>query len=249
MPGTPHYPQGMGDVIGQMQRDQKATRTASQSRRGFDEASASDINVKDSNGTTIVKLGKLGQIAGEDVWGLQAFRADGTESMRLESTASGSQNFSMLFDKSSNVIFSDDSLSNQGIAVPHVPYFAPQVSGNANLVPVFWPRTTSGSFVTMLDCYNPALQPRLRCFAVGWTDASTTGEMQGLINGTQLTGSLTTLPAGAATAMANGDVYPLPGWGTSLHFQDDIHFELQIRRTGGTGNVYCQVFAFSGWQS
>lgn len=248
MPGTPHYPRDIGDEVGALKRGQQILRTASQSRVGFDQIKASGLTVYDDNGNEVAKFGYLGDLGGESIWGMWTHRVDGSESMRMFSSASGSNTYSAIFDRSGHVIFSDDGISGQGIATPHIPMGALGVSANAAIIPVFWPRTTSGSMVTLLETYTPASQPKIRAIVYGFSDAATTGEFNVLVNSTSITGGPIAIPAGGFGGPSAGP-YALPGWGGAIGFMDEIHIEVQCRRLTGTGSIYVQCLGLYGSQS
>lgn len=248
MPGTPHYPKDIGDKFREIQQQVRDGRTASQSRTGYNEVAKGSLTVVNDDGQEVAKFGYLGTVGPDAIYGMSVHRADGTEALRLWSSASGANTVEALVDRTGHIVLSDDAVSGQGIATPHIPMGQPQVAGNPAIIPVFWPRTTSGTMVTLLETYTPALQPKIRAIVYGFADASTTGEFDVLVNGTSIVGSTTPIPAGNFGGPTGGP-YAVPGWAAGVGYGDEIHIEIQCRRISGTGSVYVQCLGLYGYQS
>lgn len=238
MPGTPHYPKGIGDAFKELRQQIREGRTAGQSRVPF-------TTIKDGRITligddqTIAKFGYLGQIAGEDIWGLEIWRADGTEALRIFSSVSGDNTYMALSDRSGNFIFSDDGISEQGIARPYLAVpFAPAGDPTTSTPS----SNTSGTFTTVSEAWFPKQQPRMQIYYSQRT-TSTTGQIQVVDrNGTVLAGPVSTA-LGASSGFSFGP-FAVPG-----NFLDTTYIGVQTRVASGAGAVGLFVNGAYGIQS
>lgn len=238
MPGTPNYPKDMGDVVKEMQQQIRDARTSGQSRVPFDRIVDGRLTVLDG-AVEIVKLGKLGQIAGEDIWGMVIRRANNTEALRIFSSDSGNNTYMALSDQSGNFIFSDDGISGQGIArpylgVPFAPAGDPTTSTPSS--------NTSGTFATVSEAWFPKQQPRMQIYYSQRT-TSTTGQIQVVDrNGAVLAGPVSTA-LGASSGFSFGP-FAVPG-----NFMDTTYIGVQTRVASGAGAVGLFVNGAYGIQS
>jgi hypothetical protein len=259
--GTPHYPQGIGDLISGLRRDVQAARTQAQSRLPFRRIKVAllelfgnfavraggTITVDQEDGGTVAKIGNLGLINGETVWGLQTFRPGGGEALIVYGTASGEFTFVAIRDRQGNLIVSDDGASGQGLATPYVPYGPVGMSAtDTNFLKL--PASTSSSFETLWSTVVPLTHPRVRVQAFWQCDnTALSGEGRLLINGHQV-GPTVSAPDGFGAYL--NDTYAIPGWADTVGYLDEAQIEFQARRTGGTGGgIRCSVYGLYGAQS
>lgn len=143
-----------------------------------------------------------------------------------------------LWDRSGKIIVSDDTNSGYGIARPWL--------SNHDWIPTIsnsWEQTTSGSFFTLLTSNSVIQHPKMRVEFNMYVDAATTGETRLLINGAQYGPTISSTGAG----FANYDqVLTMPEDFLDI---DVSTFELQARRTAGTGVVRVQPRLTQGRQS
>ncbi|MEV0843603.1 hypothetical protein AB0I55_29170 [Actinocatenispora sera] len=259
--GTPHYPQGIGDLISGLRRDVQAARTQAQSRLPFRRIKVAllelfgnlavraggTITVDNSAGSTIAAIGNLGQASGQTIWGMRLARPDGSDALIVYGAPNGDLTFVAIKDKLGNIVVSDDGLSGQGLATPYVPYGPLSMSAtDTNFQKL--PASTSSSFETLLEGVVPLTHPRIRV-QIFWQCDNTalSGDGRLLINGHQI---------GSTVAANNGDsafldgIYDIPGWGDSVSYLQEAYLEVQARRTAGTGGgIRCAVYSLYGVQS
>lgn len=137
-----------------------------------------------------------------------------------------------------NVVFADDTLGGVGIARPYMSmgqWVDNLASGS------FASPTTSGTFVTqqVLDAYIQ--HPRFRAVVIAnSTSTGTTGEVCVIDPYGHQVGPALTVPANAVSYLGLGPVAY-----TSWNFGDTGTFQLQCRRTAGTGSI--GVRGISAW--
>ncbi|MFJ1581792.1 hypothetical protein ACIOC1_00445 [Streptomyces sp. NPDC088197] len=157
-------------------------------------------------------------------------RDDGSTALSLYAypQGSGSTQFLVIRDASSNIIVGDDAGSGQGLARPYLPLaLSPAIGTGWD----YWPRTTSA---TMADLWVGQIykqQPRVVVVAVAACDtAGTTGQIQLSVNGTA---------AGAAQAVTTaGQVYTFGPFSLAAYdHMQQVTLAVTGRRTAGTGTV------------
>lgn len=128
-------------------------------------------------------------------------------------------------DRNGNAVIADDTDSGQGIARPYLPgVFYPARN-------VDWPKVTNTSFETVFRAQVPKQQPKLYVRAWGWNDtAGATGEIKVLVNGIQLSTTVTTGNA-AVTEYLFG-----PAAVDGAHLSSLV-VEIQARMVSGGGSL------------
>jgi hypothetical protein len=187
------------------------------------------------NGTFQVGTGSVpnvyfGPIDGSSGW--QFKKDDGTPVFGLQGTP-GNQYWAF-WDDQGNPIFSDDTVSGFGLAHPYLPVPCyPHYNGTG---PNPYMTTTSGTFtgawITRLKVQQPYVQFVLLCKCTN--DGTTTGEitLRDNNNGISLDAA-TTLGVNFFGRVTLGP-YALAG---NFVMLDEAEFEVQIRRTAGTGTI------------
>lgn len=175
--------------------------------------------------------------------GMILHREDGTVAMALydpDPDPGGPDDYKQflaVFDREGNILFADDTESGQGIA-------RPGLSGGfaATRFANFGCSTTSATFVTVADQWVTKQQPRLDVLLRASMDtAGTTGEVRVLVDGVQF-GSTT-----SESFVVNERFFgPAPVAG--LHTQE-LHVEIQGRRTSATGTLFIEPVRWRGRQS
>jgi hypothetical protein len=145
-----------------------------------------------------------------------------------------------IWDKSGNIIISEDSDSGFGHARPHVP-IALQNSDVST-----WPATSSTSFTDIADCFMELQQPKLSWIIYCYADTGAVGEYRITVNGTQfgathsLNGSVTNFDEFSDS----GDLTTLGlDWGTP------VLVALEARLALGTGHIKARQLLITGTQS
>lgn len=259
--GTPHYPQGIGDLVNGLRRDVQAARTQAQSRLPFRRIkvallelfgnfavrSGGSITVDDSAGHTVAKIGNLGLIGSQTIWGLQTWRPDGSEALVVYGTTSGDLTFVGIRDQQGNVVISDDGVSGQGLATPYVPYGPLGMSYTTTNYEKL-PAATSSTFGPLWEGIVALTHPRVSVRAL-WAADNTdlSGEGRLLIDGQQIGPTITANAGGSG--FLDG-TYDIPGWGDNVGYLHEAQIQFQGRRTAGTGGgIRCAVYKFYGAQS
>lgn len=174
--------------------------------------------------------------------GLLIYRDDGTICLAMADLGTvpnhAHQQALQWYDRSGNTVLSDDTVSGQGIARPHV-VASPMVNTNVTT----WPATTSTSWTTIANCYHEVQNPKLTWSTQVYASASTTGQFRLLVNNQQI-GTTQTV---SNNTIANwSDTQPLPG---SPGFGSLALVSMQAIVTAGTGTAGAQTYYLSGTQS
>lgn len=161
---------------------------------------------------------------------LSIHRDDGTTAFEIGTTTGGNQYWAM-YDRSGNIVASDDAISGQGMSRPwlNIPMLNTTVAS--------LPTTTSASWLSVASSgWIQKQQPYIEAQALLLSNTGGVGQARYTINGTQV-----------------GDVMPIAdgmfGW-TSLqtlavagNFADYFRLELQLQLTNATGNVAGGIIA------
>lgn len=208
-------------------------------RRNISNASISQgsIEVRTPDGFLIARIGEF------DAWGtpaagMEIYRRSGVLQARFfDTTGTGGGGYWSLFDEAGNILFSEDTVANQGIATP---YLALTAMPYAEMLspPVL---TTSATFADLHRCHGPKQQPWIRVRLLTDSDAGTTGEVRLVQDGLQI-GDIQTIPDGDNSYRT----IDAPVAGTHM---SDLVVDVQARRTAGAGNVRVGVAYVVGRQS
>lgn len=183
---------------------------------------------------------KIGQVEfGEgSSYGMRLNYEDGTRGIVFGGTP-GQQVFA-LCDETGDYIVTNDAASGHGLARPYIPLrIVPsseaQVYGSS-----FYPSHTSGSFTRLWYGFNPVFHPRVQIGVATATVGGGTARWRLLINGTDVTGEVTS--SGSRTVA-------IPGWGTSVLPAQTVEFTVEGRAADGASNVLLNVDRFFALQS
>lgn len=190
------------------------------------------LDVRDDDGNRILSAGEV--VTGG--YGLALYRHNGTVQFRAYDTPTGG-GYAAIFDEQGSVLFSDDTVSGQGIARPYLGL--PFVPWSQVLTPP--ELTTSGTFATLHRVHGRKQQPRIEVMVVVKLDAGTTGEIQ-MAQGASVIYGPTALTDGQYAYLR------LTGAVTGGHMSD-LQVDVQARRVGGAGNVRVLVTHAIGVQS
>lgn len=195
------------------------------------------LKVKQTDGSTIFEAGEINAAPGGQEFGFIARRPDGTVSLYSYSTDSG-DGFWAGWDKSGNIIMSEDGTSGQGLARPYIPYNV------LDFTQVTTPTrtTTSATYDTMYRAHGPKQHPKVHCQYIIKTDADTTCDVQMILSdGTLIAGP-------NAHGLASFAYGSLTGTIPGTHMQERF-IDIQARRTAGTGNVKMSIAYIVGRQT
>jgi hypothetical protein len=140
--------------------------------------------------------------------------------------APGYQQYWAWRDRSGKIIFSDDTDSGWGLAVPYLPSGVWVNSDTAH-----WPTTQSATFVTAWDSFYRTQHNKVYVNFLIYCDAATTGEARFTIDGVQYGPTISATGAGYAFF---DQVIVLP---QSMHMSGYPNYKIEYRRVSGTGNV------------
>lgn len=218
--------------LAEMERRIKALETAP--RAGDTSVSTGKFVVRDED-VDVLKIGFLGTVGGVDVRGVEINRpGTGDPVFDTFRGGDGTGGFWTFYDQQGNNVVSDDAVSGQGLARPFLgsAYFAPL---DTNL----WPSTTSGTSTLQWESLWFKQQPQLNVFVATRSSAGTTGQVIVECNGASVTENI---PAGDNSI--HNMIFAIPG----AHM-DLVTINISLRRTGGTGSVFCYPYGAFGRQS
>ena len=164
-------------------------------------------------------------------------RDDGTPAFTLFDplpTQNGFNQFWALWDRTKNLVVTDDTTSGVGLARPYIPFIV------ANTDQSTWPGPTTTTFADMFFSYFQKQHPYVEVWAQVNVAASTTAEVQ-LVQGDQVLGDVIALDPGFDYVTWK---VPVDG---SFGQMIDIH--VAARRPTGTGSVKIQVVGAWGRQT
>jgi hypothetical protein len=182
-----------------------------------------------------MKAGEI-QVGGDTVYGVEfRNRAGSLQARYFDST--GGTGFWAMFDEASNVIVSNDTVSGTGLATPYIPYTAMPYS-EMSTPPI---ATTSATFVPTHRIHGQKQHPRIRVQLLTDTDATTTGEVILMQNGSQI---------GATLAVPDNDnsYRTIDAYVDSGHL-GFVYIDVHVRRVSGAGNVRVAPAWVAGIQS
>jgi hypothetical protein len=159
------------------------------------------------------KLGTLQLLFGDSATNgdteFVVWREDGTRALAVYNggQGTGSPQFASIWDRSGNIVLSDDTNSGVGHARPWIPLnITPTMDFNQAS------STTSGSFVELLRISFFKQQPKISVLVWGATDPATTATIQLWdADNTNALGSNVSIGAGAAFVNAQWDAISIPG--------------------------------------
>jgi hypothetical protein len=207
------------------------------SRGGLTIINEGELVMVDENGTVIFKVGQVNFGAGTS-YGMRLNFDNGNPAVLLGGTP-GDQAWA-LYDENNNYLVTNDAASGHGLARPYIPLrIVPsseaQVYGSS-----FYPSHTSGSFTRLWYGFNPVFHPRVQIGVATATVGGGTARWRLLINGTDVTGEVTS--SGSRTVA-------VPGWGTSVLPAQTVEFTVEGRTADGASNVLLNVDRFFALQS
>jgi hypothetical protein len=198
------------------------------------------VQVIDRSGNLIAYLGELLPAApdGNPQPGLYFRRQDGTLAFAIFDPLpdiDGYNQFWSLWDRSANLIMSEDTTSGQGLARPYLPI--PWVDVRSST----WPVTTSASMVDAQFTVYDKQHPYVEVWIQAAPDAATVGEWQ-LVQTSTVIGAAVQVTGPAVQYV----VFRAPVDG---NHGDKIDLHVQFRRVSGAGNVRGMVVGAWGVQT
>lgn len=251
--GTPNYPRDMATEWQKLKRDVKNTFTSANTRPGTQSIGTRVVDIFTglvlhagaffralySNETEAVLIGRHKDSLGNEVEGLVIRRPNGSTVLWAFGTADTGDAFWAMYDKNTNIIFSDDAASGTGIARPWLPYTF--VRTNAILNPT--DTTTSLVYVSHHTIEGYMQHPRITITAYirGQNATTDVGQIQ-LMNPT--TGNV----LGTSITTAN-DFVTITAEHDEYMFGAQFTYDIQIKKVSGSGNVGCTLISAYGIQS
>lgn len=195
------------------------------------------LRVKTASGAIVAKIGYLGVIAFQNVYGVQFFRHDGTEAIVVY--GSDLTDFGAFRDVNGHIIFSDNS-AGDGIATPHLNYPMPVSRHTAD-----WPNTAALTTTVLTESFSPIYSPRVRVWAQFFGNGGT-GVGDFTLNGTVIAGPVV-IPNGSFSQIDTTVDLTAFGWGTTIRFHDEVTWNLRAK--SDTGSVmFARMGALYGQQ-
>lgn len=163
--------------------------------------------------------------------GVLIARPDGVHYLASFTTAG-----STLWDAAGNAVVGTDETAGEGLSSPTLPIPLPVATGVGS-----WPKTTTSGSIAESGFVAQHAEASWSGFAI--TDSGTTGTVQVVV----VDGTGSTVASGASrnvtsSSFTTADVVTLPAG----FWQQQYTVEVQASVTGGTGNVYCQLFEAHG---
>lgn len=189
------------------------------------------LQVKTALGTVTAFIGRLA----DGMMGFIFRRQNGVAAMTLQQNAQDtSTQFWALWDRSGNIVVSDDATSGQGLATPWLPI--PMYSCDYTT----WAGTDSTTFVKMYETpFGYKQQPRMYVRARATSDESTTtGEIRLMVDGVQI-GTTQTV----SFALAYYDFGPLAVAGAH---RTAMQVQIECRVTAGPGKIRATAVGAAG---
>lgn len=251
----PLYPEPLDELVRRLEQRVQQLEAKLGQRGPVNVVQGGTLNVLQDDGTAVAQIGDIGgQVAIRLYYpdGSLAFysgmfpdgrvetvmyRDDGSTAFRIGG-ALGQPQFFAGYDRSGNIVLSDDTTSTVGIATPYIPAGAFQ----SNSAPA--DTTTSGAFTTLQTAQFSKMNPRIAMQILARaSDGATSGEVRVVDeDGVQIGGTIT-VAAGAFQYYSIGPV-PVPG-----AFKESKSLNLQARVTGGTGSIGVRGIFAEGRQS
>jgi hypothetical protein len=252
--GTPLYPKDQATEWQNMKKDVRMLFTSATYRRALQQIGATALKVWKSieiqagaflsfqyaNGTIGMFMGRH-WTGSEDADGIIIRRADSSIALWIHSRVSDGYGFSALYDKTGNIIFSDDGNSGTGMARPWLTN--PFVNTAELVTPPAARKTTSTTDTPVVTFIMPDQHPRIRVEGYVYNPGGGTNnvKLKEAGSGTELfSGSY----AGTNYAWFNFTVNnPLFEFGTVRIY------DITIRRSAGAGEVGITILNVMGVQS
>lgn len=251
--GTPNYPKDMATEWQKMKRDVKGAFTSGNSRKGFQSLGKGLVDIfiglvlhpgsylssLYSNGQESLFIGQH-NVAGQDVEGLIIRRPNGSLTFWAYGSTVTGDAFWSFWDKSGNIVFSDDAASGTGLARPWIPYNTFRTS----LLQTPQDVTSSTSYVTHQTVVGYMQHPRIQinAYLASATSPFTDTSQIRLVN-----------PTGGAILATSSAVANDYVWITANHpdfeFGKWFKYDIQIRRVSGSGSVGFTVLTTNGVQT
>lgn len=251
--GTPNYPKGIGDAFNDLRRRAAAAYTSSNTRKALTKIQAAaldlfgDLIIKPGgrliaqykNGATALQVGANTLSDGTPVHGVLIRRPGGETVLFTFGPDSGGSAYWALYDRSGNIVVSDDANSGQGLATPYIPLTAVPTTRMVNRQE----STTSTAFVALYTINGTKQHPKMRFRAIVQSDAGVTGEMRvtNPLNGAVL---LAVQSIAAGSSFNTAYTFTVPGAHQSL-----LQLDIEVRVASGSGSVGLTVLNVEGIQS
>lgn len=245
------YPKDQGTEWMNLKRQVNDIFTTANSRTAYQKIGAGILNVFQSiqiqagafmtfkypNGTTGMYMGRHSD-GSNDVDGVYFARSDGSVVLWSYSRVSDGYGYFAIYDKSGNVIMSDDAAGELGLARPWIPLSF--VNTTELATPPAARSTTATTDTAVVTSYINMQHPRLHFQAYVSNAGGGTCEykFKNLSNGT-------TMFTGTSTGgYVSGDM-DLGVWS----FGDEVQMDLTIRRSAGAGAVGITLLSLLGRQT
>jgi hypothetical protein len=251
MPGTPLYPKDMATEWMNLKKQVKGAFTSGNSKTAFAKIGAGAVSIftslvveagafvqtKYENGESGFYFGHL-LVGGLPAEGIIMRRPDASLLFSSYAEIDTGNGFTAIYDKSGNIIISDDSVSEVGLARPWIPLTFADTTEIAT--PPAGRQTSGTTDVVVVSTLTAVQHPVLRMnayvyVAVGGSTCNYKVKDVG-------TGA--TLLSGTTTGGYVQDEFAIPG-----DFSENHQIDVTIRRASGSGAVGITVLSLMGKQS
>jgi hypothetical protein len=253
--GTPLYPKDQATEWQNMKKDVRMLFTSASYRRALQQIGATALKVwksieiqagaflsfKYGNGTEGIYIGRH-STGSDDADGLIIRRSDGSPAMWIYSRTSDGYGFSALYDKSGNIIFSDDGNTGTGMARPWLSYGG-LVHTTELVAPPAARQTSNTTDTSVVTFVMPDQHPRIRVQGYVYNPGGGTNNVK-LIE-----------PSSGTTLYSNTYAGTNYGWfdftvtNPNFDFGTVRIYDITIRRSAGAGAVGITIVSVMGVQS
>lgn len=253
--GTPLYPKDQATEWQNMKKDVRMLFTSASYRRALTQLGAAALKVwksievqagaflsfRYSNGVVGVWIGRHVAGADGDVDGMFIKRADGSDAFWIYSRVSDGYGYTAIYDKSTNIIFSDDGESGNGMARPWLSH--PFVNTSELTSPPAGRQTTNTTDTPVVTTVIPDQHPRIRVEGYVYNPGGGTNnvKLKEAVSGTTL--------YSANYAGTNYAWFDFTTDNTFFNFGDVRSYDITIRRAAGAGAVGITILNVMGVQS
>lgn len=251
--GTPNYPRTVVDTIQALRRQAAAAYTSSNTRQALTEIRDNILELygqvivkpggkliaQYANGETALHVGANTLSDGTPAHGVLIRRPGGETVLWTFGPDGGGSAYWALYDKSGNIIISDDADSGQGLATPYIPWTVTPW-GQVMTPPQ---STTAGSWSTLYRAHGPKQHPRVKVLLICQSDADTTGQVR-VVNA-----ATNAVIAGPVTIAVGSNNYQTLEGSIGGEHLGDVYIDVQAQRTGGAGAIRIGVSYLEGKQS
>lgn len=248
-----NYPKNMGTEWLKLKQDVKSAFTSANSRVPYQKIAAGILKVSTSlevlagafmkfvwpSGDDGIFLGRF-QYVGSPHDGMIIYNYDGTFRFLSINKVSDGSGYTAIYDHTGNIVVSDDSVAEKGLARPWISHTFTNTTEIA--APPAARQTGNTTDTALVSTISPVQHPKMSIWFYVYIQTS---PATATVKVKDVTSGETLYTSGALTAGYQHVTFALGTW----NFGDDHQFDVTIARASGTGNVGITVLSLTGRQS